>query len=400
MSYYAVLDIKKIKGFGGFSSQEAHNNRDYPMNHVDENLSYLNKEIVSTGGISYKKRFDEIITNQSVAYKNDIKIRKGAVLAFNIVTAFTPGAEKALNIDIDKWCEKNKEWMEQTFGKDNIINMSLHMDEVDNTADGRRGVHLHTLVVPIDDRGHLCAKSFTGKRVDMKNLQTSYGKAMEEFGLERGENNSKLKHTERKRWYHAVSKICNSKAPRKEENESMESYYERLDNAFQEIGLQASKIADKANKAIAMSQTRQAQIFGEYAYAVNLQHILEEEYGGDMFKVNNRLKNYQILEKAVPRKNLATVIDKLQEKYPPENSLSFYRRGKKKKHKKWESLPDETTNVAASSSSAPIYFPIDDDEEELKNQNIEIGNTNENLEELEKTDGSVLSNAFGETLED
>ena len=95
------------------------------------------------------------------------------------------------------------------------------------------------------------------------------------------------------------------------------------------------------------------------------------------------------------------ILEKLQEKYPPENSLSFYRKGKKKKHKKWESLPDETTNVAASSSSAPIYFPVDDDEEEeLKNQNIEIGDTNESLEELEKTDGSVLSNAFGETLED
>lgn len=411
MSYYAILEIKKIKGAGGLSAQEAHNNREYPMNHVDENLSYLNKDIVSTGGVSYKERWKEI-TEESEA-KTGVKIKVkgggkyGSVWAFNMVMAFSPGAEKDLDIDLNKWCEENRKWVADTFGESNIISMQLHLDEVDETKGmGRRGAHIHAVVVPIDDRGHLCARTWVAHRVDMKKLQTSYGKAMEQFGLSRGEQNSKLKHTERKRWYHSVSKLCNEKAPRMNDGETMDAYYSRLDEAFQNVSIKAAKVVEKANKQVALSETRQAQIFGEYAYAVNLQHILEESYGGDMSQVNERLKNYQVLEQCVPRKNLNTVIEKLKEKYPPENSLAFFRRGKKKKHAKWESLPEETETSASSSSSESygIMFPIEEDElseEELKNKTaVEEKIAENDASEILSVGSQVLGNAFGEELED
>ena len=74
--------------------------------------------------------------------------------------------------------------MKETFGSKNIIAMTLHMDE--NTP------HIHTQIIPIDERGHLCARSITGGRTSMKKLQTSYGESMKQFGLSRGEPNSKL----------------------------------------------------------------------------------------------------------------------------------------------------------------------------------------------------------------
>ena len=364
--YYAVIEIRKVKSFKGLSAQEAHNNREYPMNHVDDNLTYLNRDIVSTGGSHYTERWKDITEEKELISGKKIKVRCNSVLALDIVTAMSPGAESALKIDINEWCEANKKWMENTFGASNIIAMTLHMDETDNINGMRRGVHIHTLIVPIDDRGHLCASSYVNGRYALKNLWTSYAKDMKQFGLVRGENGSKIHHTDRKRWYGVTARLTNEKAPRINDGETMEDYLARLDNIFQERMIAAQKEIDKYEKKYERSETRQAQIFSEYAYAVNLQHILEEEYGGDMKLVNERLKNYQMLEKAVPRKNLSVMIDKMIEKYPPENSLACFRKGKKKKHKKWESLEENiqnNTDTNSSGSNNPVFIPEDEEKE-------------------------------------
>lgn len=384
-TYYAVLDIKKIHSFGELRAQEAHNNREYKMNHVDENMSYLNKEVVSTGGLSYTERWKEIATLSEIKTGKKIKPRKNnsSVLVLDIVVTFTPEANTKLKFDIDEWCEENKKWVEKTFGKENILAITLHMDE--NTP------HLHIQVAPIDERGHLCARSFTGGRTNMKNLQTSYGKAMSKFGLSRGEPNSKLKTQSRKRWYKTVGTICEAKAPRIQAGETMENYLDRLDKEFQDINIRAEKAIESANKRVALSETRQAQIFGEYAYAINLQHILEEQYSGDMTLVNERLKKYQLLEKAVPRKNLYTMIEKMLEKYPPENSLNFWRRGKKKKHAKWESIPDGEVLEQVQEENTFVFDYGD-------NETTETTNTKES--QSSDIFSSPLGNAIGEELED
>ncbi len=353
-TFYAVLEMKKMHGMGALRKMERHNTRDYAMSHIDENLTYLNRQVVSTGGLSYVDRWKEILSERELSTGHPIKVRKNAVTALDFVTAMSPGAENALQIDIDKWCEKNKEWFEKTFGAENILVMELHMDEVDNVSGGRRGVHLHTIVVPLDERDHLCARNLVG-RSQLKAMQTSYGHAMKEFGLSRGEDCSKIHHSDRRRWYHAVARICRQKAPRIEDGETMEQYLSRLDNVFQDQAIAAEKLIAQYERRLQLSQTRQAQIFSEYAYAVNLQHILEEEYEGDMRLVNERLKNLQLLEKSVPRKNLDVMVDKMLEKYPPENNFNFFRLAKKKKHPKWESLPTETETSTTSTSSAPIF---------------------------------------------
>lgn len=378
MTYYAVLDIDKIHSFGVLRSQEAHNNREYPMNHVDENLSYLNKEIISTGGLSYTQKWKEITHLSELETGKKIKVRKNnaSVIAYDIVTTFTPEAHLKLGFSIDEWCEANKQWMKETFGSKNIIAMTLHMDE--NTP------HIHTQIIPIDERGHLCARSITGGRTSMKKLQTSYGESMKQFGLSRGEPNSKLKTTQRKRWYKSVDTLCTMEAPRIQPGETMEDYLIRLDKSFQDVNIRATKAIEAEQKRLAKSETRQAQIFGEYAYAINLQHLLEEQYDGNMTLVNERLKNYQLLEKSVPRKNLSTMIEKMLEKYPPENSLAFYRRGKKKKRAKWASIPDTNTDVLEQK------YLIDYPDEDIEN--------NQNI--IEELNFSGLGNAIGEELED
>ena len=47
--YYAVLELQKLHGMGSIKSLEVHNHRETTKNmqHVDPNLTYLNKIIVS-----------------------------------------------------------------------------------------------------------------------------------------------------------------------------------------------------------------------------------------------------------------------------------------------------------------------------------------------------------------
>ncbi len=392
-TYYAVLAMNKLHGMGALRKMEGHNTREYSMNHVDDNLTYLNRQVVSTGGLSYADRWREIIQERELSTGKHVSIRKNSVTALDFVTAMSPGAETALNIDIDKWCEKNRQWFCDTFGENNILVMELHMDEVDDLpgGNGRRGVHLHTIVVPLDERDHLCARNLVGSRTLLKKLQTSYGKAMSEFGLSRGEDCSKIHHTDRKRWYHTVEKISHKEAPRIKDGETMEQYLSRLDEVFQDQALAAEKVVANYERKLELSKTRQAQIFSEYAYAVNLQHLLEEEYGGDMRLVNERLKNYQKMENAVPRKNLDTMIDKMLEKYPPENNLNFFRRAKKKKHKKWESLPEEITTSTPTGNE--IVFMQDDPES--KEKDIDMDTVN-----ITSGEDYFFRGATGEMLDD
>jgi len=53
---------------------------------------------------------------------------------------------------------------------------------------------LDTLVVPIDDRGHLAAKTFIGTPSKVSEMQTSYARAVEDLGLMRGVQGSVADH--------------------------------------------------------------------------------------------------------------------------------------------------------------------------------------------------------------
>ena len=76
------------------------------------------------------------------------------------------------------WSQASIDWVKKTFG-DNIIDAQLHLDETTP--------HIHTFVIPLDDKGKLNARAFLGGTRDrMVELQTSYAEAVKSFGLERG----------------------------------------------------------------------------------------------------------------------------------------------------------------------------------------------------------------------
>lgn len=202
---YAVMRLKKIKSVSGLSGIEHHDNyRDELPHRSHPDLScenYTLRPPCYGADQSLVDRWKQRVGSQ--------KIRKNAVLAYEIVLSFSPDALRKLNFD--SWVEDNVCWLSENFGgESNILTVEIHLDETTP--------HLHAVAVPIDERGKLNSKHYTGTRSHLSRLQDSYAKAMLPHGLERG-----VKYYEREtKIYHSDHRKYNAKKRIQKEQENYE----------------------------------------------------------------------------------------------------------------------------------------------------------------------------------
>ena len=144
---------------------------------------------------------DDVNRRIAEGYKGKKGIRKDAVKAFRIILSGSNERMKEIEQnpqEFQKWKDMNVQFMQEKFGADNLVRMSLHMDETTP--------HIHAIVVPITKDGRLSAKDFIDGPKGMRDLQTQYAKAMEVFGLSRGKENSTAKHTDIAEYYGRVNR--------------------------------------------------------------------------------------------------------------------------------------------------------------------------------------------------
>lgn len=207
-----------------------HNYRTVEVKNADKSLMDQNHEVIPLPSnengeqMSYKQAWEQRI--KELDYYKTHSVRKNAVLAYEIVTTFSRGRINEVNVE--DWKKQNAEWLKKTFdvapdGKSNVLSMVYHGDEAGN-------VHCHALVMPIDEQGKLNARRFTGKPSQLTEMQSSYARDMERFGLERGIQNSRAKHTDIKRFYAALNK--NIEAPAIKQGERFGDYIERTKDYF------------------------------------------------------------------------------------------------------------------------------------------------------------------------
>ena len=183
---YAVMRLKKIKSLSAFSGIEHHDQHREQLRHREHpERSGDNYHLRPAGHYSPDSTLAERFKDRTQGQK----IRKNAVLAYEVVLSFSPSA---LNrIPPEEWVFSSCSWLADAFGGlVNIIDVAVHLDE--------KTPHIHAVVVPIDDRGHLNAKHYTGSRQKLSELQDSYAAAMEPFGLSRG---VKYYETKEKRYH-------------------------------------------------------------------------------------------------------------------------------------------------------------------------------------------------------
>ena len=152
MGYFS-LDIKKAKGTSD-TTQSDHIERKIIPKNADPTRTHLNRVLVEyPDGVHGR---DEAIAHRLNTAGIRRKITHDQVRVVRVVLSGTH--EDMMNIQekgkLDEWCNDSIQWLQATFGKDNVVAAHLHMDE--------KTPHIHAAVVPI----------VTGERRKAKKEQT------------------------------------------------------------------------------------------------------------------------------------------------------------------------------------------------------------------------------------
>lgn len=234
---YAVLKINKLnrKNRPEIKKRCEHVNRTDFAENVNKELSHLNKCVVGgeNGGKDpdwlelFKNRYDEL-----QHYKNpgSRKLHKNAVIGLEAIA--TMSHDMGNKIDIDAWVDATNKWMQNHFGKDNVLHGVLHMDEATP--------HIHYYITPVLD-GKFNARELMGNKTKYRDRQTEYAKAVEHLGLKRG-----LKRADRMNYesmpalYQKTGQVAD--IPESLENETLEEYRERNNKAYRDLQMRNKKL--------------------------------------------------------------------------------------------------------------------------------------------------------------
>ena len=217
MGYFS-LDIKKAKGTSD-TTQSDHIERKIIPKNADPTRTHLNRVLVEyPDGVHGR---DEAIVHRLNTAGIRRKITHDQVRVVRVVLSGTH--EDMMNIqekgELDEWCSDSIQWLQATFGKDNVVAAHLHMDE--------KTPHIHAAVVPIvtGERRKAKKEQADGKRKyrkktnsvrlcadDLFNRQTliayhdNYARVMTKYGLQRGVRGSEARHTTTMQYYRDLKK--------------------------------------------------------------------------------------------------------------------------------------------------------------------------------------------------
>lgn len=217
MGYFS-LDIKKAKGTSD-TTQSDHIERKIIPKNADPTRTHLNRVLVEyPDGVHGR---DEAIAHRLNTAGIRRKITHDQVRVVRVVLSGTH--EDMMNIqekgELDEWCNDSIQWLQATFGKDNVVAAHLHMDE--------KTPHIHAAVVPIvtGERRKAKKEQADGKRKyrkktnsvrlcadDLFNRQTlvayhdNYARVMAKYGLQRGVRGSEARHTTTMQYYRDLKK--------------------------------------------------------------------------------------------------------------------------------------------------------------------------------------------------
>lgn len=217
---YVVFHLDKSPG--NESAMTDHIERKVIHPNVDPKRIHLNKELVEfPHGI--KDRMEAIQHRLDTAGLKR-QIGKNQVKVIRVMISGSPEDMKRIESEgkLDDWCRDNMDYLKKTFGEDNLVAATLHMDETTP--------HIHASIVPIvrgerrqkkpgkkqqDDnqeqkpnegqkpkrtykkkdpnRARLCVDDVMARN-KLIEYQDTYAEAMAKYGLERGIKGSDARH--------------------------------------------------------------------------------------------------------------------------------------------------------------------------------------------------------------
>ena len=280
---FAVLHIQKPKGNDAGTS--AHIERKVMPDNADSSRTHLNKEFIE---------FPEGVENRTQAIQYRIehadikrKISHNQVRALQIMLSGTHEDMQRIQHEgrLDEWNRDNMEWLQDTFGKENLVSAVLHLDE--------KTPHIHATVVPIikgerrkakleenngkkkyrkkdKDTARLCADDLMA-RDKLERYQDTYAEKMKLYGLERGIKGSEARHISTPQYYRDLyaenedlkENIKYLQEEKQEVYHSMRNLYDRKDEARGKF-LSMDEYVKKKEKDITAIESRIQELKTEY----------------------------------------------------------------------------------------------------------------------------------------
>ncbi len=190
---YAVIRVAKITTTQQASAKTAHNYREHSLSNVDRDAPHPNREYLNHEQRNYGELAEQRIS-QVVARK----VRADQVKMVEVVMTGSPEAFKrdaegrAVDYSKSKWAQDNLHFLQNKYGKENVVSFTLHQDE--------KTPHVHAVIVPITADGRLAAKELFTPQT-LRELQTEYAQAMAPYGMERGIEHSQTINQPPRRMY-------------------------------------------------------------------------------------------------------------------------------------------------------------------------------------------------------
>ena len=363
---YATVRIEKIKTSHEMNSRYKHNFREYDVANADGKVSDLNREVKSMIGLTYEEAAEQELLRMRINGYNGRGIRKDAIRGLEVLLSYSQ--EDKDKVPVDRWIEKSVEWLEKTFNpkdhqivitdengnkntieSDNVKSIVVHFDEA--------VPHIHAFVVPINENGSLNAHSYIAGRVKLQNIQTSYAKEMEEFGLKRGTRGQKTPHENVAKFYTELNKAVSTELPEIRQGETIQEYRERANEEFQREKIHHRNDVVKLKQEVKEARSEKLMASAEY-------YLNEEQKGRQIYKLARELGVKELSDQDVKeiRRDLQQLNDFRDgiENYPDKEEsqriredfqrmIEFQReqeRKKKKKREKKEKEPfDENGNI-------------------------------------------------------
>jgi hypothetical protein len=256
---YAIMRWGKLKTERQASQATGHNYRQRPTLNADEERQALNKEYVNTAKRPYWDLLNERIQGAGVKRVRSDSVKGMEVILTGSPEKFTRGANgKETDFSNTDWVRANLAFLQETFGKENVVAFTLHQDETTP--------HIHAVICPIYE--HEGAARLSADKLfnpdTLREYQTAYAAKMAPFGMERGVMHSQAKHQAMKRLYgqaeHAaqlvpgpvlVEAVKLGKIPPFGHGKWKEDEATRLNEAFAQ---QVGQVQERVNKAVQQAQ--------------------------------------------------------------------------------------------------------------------------------------------------
>lgn len=279
------IEKNKIKNTRQFYGKFKHNHRLSNVQNANPEKEFLNKELISLPeGETYTQAYHRIMKN--LDYYKTHTPRDGAVKGFEVMLTYG-SSNFPEDFDQERWEQENVKWLQETFGKENVIEAVLHMDE--------KTPHIHAIVIPVVD-GRLCAKELIGGPRGLAEKQESYATRMQELGLEPRTKYSVAKHEDIMSFYTAVNEAVVERLPepykngRGESTESVEEYFERANGYLVRRNLQNLNKQKEMERAITEAQNSNIHDNMEKAAMMSELTMLRDMMGENIEENKKKIK--------------------------------------------------------------------------------------------------------------